>query len=110
MRQRARAFGAAGAEGYAASVLEAAFRFAITTDAMSTVLIGTSDLAQLDFAAAAVAKAAGSRPRHGARPGRMAKARRHAPLVDRVCLAQRQSEGEGRAEADRRGAHLPPSG
>ena len=44
------------AEGYAASVLEAAFRFAITTDAMSTVLIGTSDLAQLDFAAAAVAK------------------------------------------------------
>ena len=53
---RARAFEPLVAEGYAASVLEAAFRFAITTDAMSTVLIGTSDLAQLDFAAAAVAK------------------------------------------------------
>src|SRR6266481_4761179 len=53
---RAWAFEPLVAEGYAASVLEAAFRFAITTDAMSTVLIGTSDLAQLDFAAAAVAK------------------------------------------------------
>jgi aryl-alcohol dehydrogenase-like predicted oxidoreductase len=43
-------------EGYASSVIEAAFRFALTTDALSTVLIGTSDLAQLEFAAAAVAK------------------------------------------------------
>jgi aryl-alcohol dehydrogenase-like predicted oxidoreductase len=43
-------------EGFAQSVLEAAFRFALSTDAMSTVLIGTSDLAQLEFAAASVAK------------------------------------------------------
>jgi L-galactose dehydrogenase/L-glyceraldehyde 3-phosphate reductase len=53
---RARAFEPLVAEGYAASVIEAAFRFALTTDALSTVLIGTSDLAQLEFAAAAVAK------------------------------------------------------
>ena len=43
-------------EGFAKSVLEAAFRFALSTGAMSTVLIGTSDLDQLEFAAAAVAK------------------------------------------------------
>ena len=43
-------------EGHAGSVIEAALRFAISTDAMSTVLIGTSDLSQLEFAAAAVAK------------------------------------------------------
>src|SRR6266436_4911554 len=53
---RARAFEPLVAQGHAASVVEAAFRFAITTDALSTALIGTSDLAQLDFAAAAVAK------------------------------------------------------
>ena len=43
-------------EGLAQSVLEAAFRFALSTDAMSTVLIGTSDLTQLEFAVASVAK------------------------------------------------------
>jgi aryl-alcohol dehydrogenase-like predicted oxidoreductase len=53
---RARVFAPLVAEGYAASVVEAAFRFALSTDAMSTVLIGTSDLAQLEFAAAAAAK------------------------------------------------------
>ena len=53
---RARAFEPLVAEGHAASVLEAAFRFALTADALSTVLIGTSDLAQLEFAAAAAAK------------------------------------------------------
>jgi L-galactose dehydrogenase/L-glyceraldehyde 3-phosphate reductase len=53
---RARAFEPLVAAGYAGSVLEAAFRFALTTDAMSTVLVGTSDLSQLEFAAAAVAK------------------------------------------------------
>jgi aryl-alcohol dehydrogenase-like predicted oxidoreductase len=52
----ARAFQPLVAQGHAASVVEAALRFALTTDALSTVLIGTSDLAQLDFAAAAVAK------------------------------------------------------
>jgi len=54
--RRARAFEPLVAEGYASSVVEAAFRFALTTDALSTVLIGTSDLAQLEFAAAAAAK------------------------------------------------------
>ena len=53
---RAQAFERLVAEGHAASVVEAAFRFALTTDAMSTVLIGTSDLTQLEFAAAAAAK------------------------------------------------------
>ena len=54
--ERARAFEPLVAEGYASSVVEAAFRFALTADALSTMLIGTSDLAQLEFAAAAVAK------------------------------------------------------
>jgi aryl-alcohol dehydrogenase-like predicted oxidoreductase len=53
---RARLFEPLVKEGFAKSVLEAAFRFALSTDAMSTVLIGTSDLAQLEFAAAAVAQ------------------------------------------------------
>lgn len=53
---RARAFGPLVAEGHASSLVEAAFRFALTTEALSTVLIGCSDLAQLDYAAAAVAK------------------------------------------------------
>ena len=51
---RARALEPLVAQGHAASVVEAALRFAITGDALSTVLIGCSDLAQLDFAAAAV--------------------------------------------------------
>jgi aryl-alcohol dehydrogenase-like predicted oxidoreductase len=42
------------AQGHAGSVVEAALRFAITGPALSTVLIGCSDLAQLEFAAAAV--------------------------------------------------------
>ncbi len=53
---RARALEPLVAQGHAASVVEAALRFAVTGDAMSTVLIGCSDLAQLDFAAAAVNK------------------------------------------------------
>jgi len=53
---RARALEPLVAQGHAASVVEAALRFAITGDALSTVLIGCSDLAQLDFAAAAVNK------------------------------------------------------
>jgi len=44
------------AQGHAGSLVEAALRFAITGDAMSTVLIGCSDLAQLDYAVAAVNK------------------------------------------------------
>jgi aryl-alcohol dehydrogenase-like predicted oxidoreductase len=53
---RARALEPLVAQGHADSLVEAALRFAITGDAMSTVLIGCSDLAQLDFAAAAVNK------------------------------------------------------
>jgi aryl-alcohol dehydrogenase-like predicted oxidoreductase len=53
---RARVFQPLVAQGHAGSLIEAALRFAITGDAMSTVQIGCSDLAQLDFAAAAVNK------------------------------------------------------
>jgi L-galactose dehydrogenase/L-glyceraldehyde 3-phosphate reductase len=53
---RARALEPLVAQGHAASLVEAALRFAITGDALSTVLIGCSDLAQLDFAAAAINK------------------------------------------------------
>jgi L-galactose dehydrogenase/L-glyceraldehyde 3-phosphate reductase len=53
---RARAFEPLVAGGHASSVVEAALRFAVTGEALSTVLIGCSDLAQLDFAAAAVNK------------------------------------------------------
>lgn len=53
---RARVFQPLVAQGHAGSLIEAALRFAITGDAMSTVLIGCSDLAQLDFAATAVNK------------------------------------------------------
>jgi L-galactose dehydrogenase/L-glyceraldehyde 3-phosphate reductase len=53
---RARALEPLVAQGHADSLVEAALRFAITGDAMSTVLIGCSDLAQLDFAATAVNK------------------------------------------------------
>ena len=53
---RARALEPLVAQGHAAGVVEAALRFAITGDALSTALIGCSDLAQLEFAAAAVNK------------------------------------------------------
>jgi aryl-alcohol dehydrogenase-like predicted oxidoreductase len=44
------------AEGHAGSLVEAALRFAITTPAMGTALVGTSTLEQLETALAAVAK------------------------------------------------------
>lgn len=53
---RARALEPLVARGHAGSVVEAALRFAITGPALSTVLIGCSDLAHLEFAAAAVEK------------------------------------------------------
>jgi aryl-alcohol dehydrogenase-like predicted oxidoreductase len=53
---RARALQPLVAQGHAGSLIEAALRFAITGDAMSTVQIGCSDLAQLEYAAAAVNK------------------------------------------------------
>jgi len=43
-------------EGHAASLIEAALRFAIAGDTLSTVLAGTSTLDQLETAIAAVAK------------------------------------------------------
>ena len=53
---RARTFEPLVTQGHAGSVLEAALRFAVTGEALSTVQIGCSDLAQLEFAAAAVNK------------------------------------------------------
>ena len=53
---RARAFEPLVTQGHAGSVVEAALRFAVTGQALSTVQIGCSDLAQLEFAAAAVNK------------------------------------------------------
>ena len=43
-------------EGHAADLVEAALRFVVTSDAVSTVLLGYSSLDQLEHAAAAVAK------------------------------------------------------
>jgi aryl-alcohol dehydrogenase-like predicted oxidoreductase len=43
-------------EGHAASLVEAALRFPLGSDAVSTVMLGYSDLAQLEGAAAAMAK------------------------------------------------------
>ena len=53
---RARAFEPLVKQGHAGSLIEAALRFTITGDAMSTVQIGCSDLAQLEYAAAAINK------------------------------------------------------
>jgi aryl-alcohol dehydrogenase-like predicted oxidoreductase len=47
---RAHAFQALVAAGYAGSLIEAALRFAIASDAMTTVLVGTSTLDQLETA------------------------------------------------------------
>ena len=44
------------AEGHAASLIEAALRFAIANDAVGTVLVGFSTIEQLDYAASAVNK------------------------------------------------------
>jgi L-galactose dehydrogenase/L-glyceraldehyde 3-phosphate reductase len=43
-------------EGHAASLVEASLRFALTSDAVSTVLLGYSSLDQLEYAAASMAK------------------------------------------------------
>ena len=43
-------------EGHAESLVEAALRFALTADAMSTVLLGYSSQEHLEYAAAAMAK------------------------------------------------------
>jgi L-galactose dehydrogenase/L-glyceraldehyde 3-phosphate reductase len=53
---RARVFRGLVTDGYAASVVEAALRFPLGSDAVSTVLLGYSSLEHLEAAAAAVAK------------------------------------------------------
>jgi aryl-alcohol dehydrogenase-like predicted oxidoreductase len=47
---RARRLGALVAEGFAASLIEAAIRFAIAHDAVTTALVGTSTLDELEYA------------------------------------------------------------
>lgn len=44
------------AEGHAQSLVEASLRFALSTDAVSTVLVGYSSLEHLEYAAAAVGR------------------------------------------------------
>jgi len=54
--RRAQAFEALVREGHAGSLVEAALRFPLASDAVSTVLLGYSSLEHLEFAAAAMAK------------------------------------------------------
>jgi aryl-alcohol dehydrogenase-like predicted oxidoreductase len=54
--RRARVFAALVAEGHAGSLVEASLRFALTPDAVSTVLLGYSSLEHLEYAASCVAK------------------------------------------------------
>ena len=54
--RRARALGDLVEEGHAASLVEASLRFALTDDAVSTVLLGYSSLEHLEEAAAAMDK------------------------------------------------------
>jgi aryl-alcohol dehydrogenase-like predicted oxidoreductase len=54
--ERARRLGALVDEGHATSLVEAALRFPLGADAVSTVLLGYSTLEQLEYAAASVGK------------------------------------------------------
>ena len=54
--RRARVLEALVKEGHASSLVEASLRFALTSPAVSTVLLGYSSLEHLEYAAAAVAK------------------------------------------------------
>jgi len=54
--RRAQAFEALVREGHAGSLVEAALRFPLASDAVSTVLLGYSSLEHLEFAGAAMAK------------------------------------------------------
>ena len=56
--ERARRLSPLVAEGFADSLVEAAIRFAIANQAVTTALVGYSTLDQLEYAAAAVAKGA----------------------------------------------------
>jgi aryl-alcohol dehydrogenase-like predicted oxidoreductase len=53
---RAQHFEALVEAGHAGSLIEAALRFVISNEAMTTVLVGTSTIAQLETAAAAIGK------------------------------------------------------
>lgn len=53
---RAHVFEALVQSGHAGSLIEAALRFAISNDAMTTVLVGTSTIDQLETAAASINK------------------------------------------------------
>ncbi len=54
--RRARALSALVEEGHAGSLVEASLRFALTSNAVSIVLLGYSNLEHLEYAAACVAK------------------------------------------------------
>jgi aryl-alcohol dehydrogenase-like predicted oxidoreductase len=54
--ERARALQILVDEGHAGSLVEAAFRFPLANPAVSTVLVGSSTIEQLEYAAAAIAK------------------------------------------------------
>jgi aryl-alcohol dehydrogenase-like predicted oxidoreductase len=54
--RHARLLGALVDEGHVGSLVEASLRFALTADAVSTVLLGYSSLEHLEYAAACVAK------------------------------------------------------
>jgi aryl-alcohol dehydrogenase-like predicted oxidoreductase len=54
--RRARQFEALVREGHAGSLVEAALRFIIASPAMTTMLVGTSTLDELEIAAHAVSK------------------------------------------------------
>jgi aryl-alcohol dehydrogenase-like predicted oxidoreductase len=54
--RRAQMLNALVQEGHADSLVEASLRFALTSDAVSTVLLGYSSLEHLEYAAASVAK------------------------------------------------------
>ena len=54
--RRARMLEALVKEGHASSLVEASLRFALTSDVVSTVLLGYSSLDHLEYAAASVAK------------------------------------------------------
>ncbi len=54
--RHARMLGALVEEGHVESLVEASLRFALAADVVSTVLLGYSSLAQLEYAAACVAK------------------------------------------------------
>lgn len=60
--ERARRLDPLVREGFAESVVEAAFRFVIANEAVTTALVGCSTIDQLEYAAAAIEKGALTKP------------------------------------------------